>query len=59
MLQRRHYKFIAEMLKKAQRHTLMPATDFQDFISCVIYELRKDNPNFNSKKFLMAVFGDE
>ena len=60
MLQRRHYKVIAEILNKYFAiHENTGELYFDDLVKLFIEELEKDNPNFNSDKFRNAAYGDE
>jgi hypothetical protein len=60
MLQRRHYKIIAEILNKYFVH-LENTGDmyFDDLVELFMTELMKDNPRFNGDKFRNAAYGDE
>ena len=58
MLQRRHYKVIAEILKDSR--TII--TDDDDYIDLVYFwttKLSRNNSKFDTDKFKQAVLGDE
>ena len=59
MLQRRHYKIIAEILHKIHSDLGFTNLFFEDIFEFFIVEFEKDNPNFNADKFRNAVYGDE
>ena len=59
MFQRRHYKEIAKILNDCKEWAEMDEYIFHGILSTFAVAFEKDNPNFNTQRFMAAANGDE
>jgi hypothetical protein len=57
MFHRKHYQFIAEVIKFAQR--VDPKADTSAVSAAFMQKLKVDNPNFDEARFMQALMAKE